>query len=395
MSVRWYAAARLPLVRALVRPLVRALVLALVLALVVAGCSRGGEPPREEAGPELACLPVEQPRDVADINDLIGSYRRQPDFVGADVGASTVLQDGRSLWVFGDTLRSPSFDGPTFVHNSLLVLSDACASVVMPADRGAFVPDRADGVGYWPMSITALALGETDVVGIGLLRVQVVGTGMFDFRILGSSVARVHVPAGGTPVLDEVIDIGPDRVDDTRPTWGAAVALTDDWVYVYGTAVPSADPAQASYGWSLHVARTRIADLVTLGRWEYWNGRAWSRSPRGLATLIPAARGVSRVLSVFERDGSWYAVSKRNDVIGTDLVIWKAPSPHGPFVAGPPVARIPSDDGRLLYMPLAHPDLLPEPGTVVVSWSRNVTDFEAIQEDPTLYRPEFARVPLP
>lgn len=365
---------------------------ALTLALVAWLLVPADDDPVATQSDALECLPHEPARDVGDLNALIGSYRSQPDFLGADVGASATLRDGRSLWVFGDTLRRPTFDGPTFVHNSLLVITPDCASVVMPEDRGAFVPDRADGVGYWPMSIAARPSDDGDLVGIGLLRVRPTGTGIFDFEILGSSVAKVHVPRGGVPRLEEVTDVGPDRVDDTRPTWGAAVALSDDWVYVYGTSVPSTTPA---YGWSLHVARTRLAHLTTPARWEYWNGTAWSGSAAGLATLIPSERGVSRVLSVFERGGSWYAVSKRNDFIGTDLVIWKAPAPEGPYVAGPAVAKIPSDEGRLLYMPLAHPDLLPEPGTVVVSWSRNVTDFAAISKDPTLYRPEFARVPLP
>ena len=101
--------------------------------------------------------------------------------------------------------------------------------------------------------------------------------------------------------------------------------------------------------------------------------------------------------SVFHRGDTWYAVSKRDDVLGRDLVIWKAPAPTGPFVPSAPLAEIPSDssNGLLRYMPLAHPDLLPEDGTVVVSYSRNVADLQRLQKDPYLYRPEFLRVPLP
>jgi hypothetical protein len=46
-------------------------------------------------------------------------------------------------------------------------------------------------------------------------------------------------------------------------------------------------------------------------------------------------------------------------------------------------------------MPLAHPDLLPEEGSVVVSYSRNVTDLKRLLTQPTLYRPRFLRVQLP
>jgi hypothetical protein len=46
-------------------------------------------------------------------------------------------------------------------------------------------------------------------------------------------------------------------------------------------------------------------------------------------------------------------------------------------------------------MPLAHPDLLPEPGTVVVGYSENNVDPGRVVDDPRRYRPRFLRVPLP
>ena len=101
------------------------------------------------------------------------------------------------------------------------------------------------------------------------------------------------------------------------------------------------------------------------------------------------------MLSVFRRDDDWYVVSKRNDFLGTDLVIWKGDRPQGPFVAGPAVRKIPSTPDHLQYMALAHPHLHPRPGTVVVSWSRNGGELAEIRADPTRYRPVFARVPLP
>jgi hypothetical protein len=46
-------------------------------------------------------------------------------------------------------------------------------------------------------------------------------------------------------------------------------------------------------------------------------------------------------------------------------------------------------------MPVAHPQLLPEPGTVVVSYSRNNMDIVAVCAAPSRYRPAFMRVTLP
>lgn len=332
------------------------------------------------------------PRTVADINQLIYDTRRSENFMGADVGLDVQLSDKRALWIFGDTLRAASFNGPRFVSNSMLMVQPGCGRVVMPSNRGAVIPNRSDGVAYWPMSIGAVAGPNGDLVGVGLMRVKRIGEGVFDFQILGPAFARFLVPRGGEPELLAVEDAGPDQVDDKSPMWGAAVTVTADWVYLYGTAHPGDDEI---LGWSLHLARAKITDLTDIAAWQFWDGKTWANDDRRLGTLIPAKDGVSRILSVFEQDGSWYAVSKRNEVLGNQLVIWKAKSPTGPFGTGRAVADLPSTEEVLTYMPLAHPAILPEPGSVVVSWSRNVADLEKVAEDPTLYRPEFARVELP
>lgn len=354
----------------------------------------------EIAGPvplaaETRCLPIDPITSIADLNRLVTSVRGGSEFQGADVGADVTLQDGRRLWVFGDTLRSPDFDGQRFVRNSMLVFRDGCADVVLPADRGALIPDRADGVGYWPMAIAKVGHTGYDLVGVAAQRVR--GTNQPDgaaaFANLGPAIALFVVPRGKTPQLIDVVDIGKDSSSTKRPTWGAAATVDGGWVYLYGTANPQ---KELVFGYSLMVARVRPNDITNTSRWRYWDGRSWQRSAARAAVLIPAEGGVSQTLSVFKKDGRWYAVSKRDEFVGTDLVIWSAPGPTGPFVAGPAVASIPSEtSGTLRYMPLAHPDLLPTKGTVVVSYSQNDTDATKIQDDPFLYRPRFLRATLP
>ncbi|GAA3519381.1 hypothetical protein GCM10022234_13720 [Aeromicrobium panaciterrae] len=344
---------------------------------------------------ETRCLPIDPVSSIDDLNRLVTGVRGGSEFQGADVGADVTLQDGRRLWVFGDTLRSPDFDGQRFVRNSMLVFRDRCADVVLPADRGALIPDRDDGVGYWPMSIAKVTRTGYDLVGVAVQRVKSADRpdGAFAFANLGPAIALFVVPRGQTPQLLSVTDIGKDQPGTKRPTWGAASTVADGWVYLYGTANPEKDLV---FGYSLRVARVRPDDIADASRWRYWDGRSWQKSASRAKVLIPAEGGVSQTLSVFEQGGRWYAVSKRDEFLGTDLVIWSAPSPTGPFTAGPAVASIPSEkSGTLRYMPLAHPDLLPEKGTVVVSYSQNDTDAGKIQDDPFLYRPRFLRAKLP
>jgi hypothetical protein len=365
-----------------------------VLAVVTADNATQSEPP---AGLHLSldCLPFTTPKDLAQLNRMIAQYRAVPGFVGAHGGADDTHHDEPRIWVFGDTLRQADFPGQRFVRNSMLMLRrTGCSSVVMPADHGAVIPDRADSVGYWPMDLAAVHRTGYDLVGVTLQRVRTIGTGVFDFAVLGPSFALFQVPVGKAPDLLFVHDFGADDADPERPMWGAAVETSGDEVYIYGTARPRDG---STFGWSLHVARVDILDVFDQKAWRYWDGRRWQRDPQRAAALIPAIGGVSEVLSVFHRGGSWYAVSKRDEILGQDLVIWKSAGPTGPFVASAPLAQIPSNsaDGLLRYMPLAHPDLLTSPDSVVVSYSRNVADLTRLLKNPGLYRPRFLQVPLP
>jgi hypothetical protein len=361
------------------------------------------DPPAVSPAPTVAgatqtrCLPTHGLDTVRELDRFASEVRGNPEFQGGDVGASVELQDGRQLFLFGDTLRGRDFDGQSFVRNSMLVFSPTCAQVLLPADHGAILPDRADGVGYWPMSVSRVARTGYDLVGVSAQRVRGNGdttAGVFAFDNLGPAVAVFVVPRGGTPQLIALRDVGPDRVDTTRPVWGAATTVVGDRVYLYGTARPDKDGV---FGFSLQVARVDVDDLLEPTAWRYWDGSRWQRDADRAAVLVPAVGGVSQTLSVFEQGGRWYAISKRDEVFGTDLTVWTAPGPTGPFTPSPALAQIPSDavTGTLRYLPLAHPDLLPRPGTVVVSYSQNDTEFTDVLADPRRYRPRFLRVRLP
>lgn len=365
-------------------------------ALAVPSRSGPGEAPTMPGASQTLCLPTGGIDTVRELDRFARTVRANPIFSGGDVGASVELQDGRHLFVFGDTIRAASYGGQSFVRNSMLVFTPGCAQAILPADRGAIIPDRSDGVGYWPMSVARVERPGYDLVGVTTQRVRDNGdedAGVFAFDILGPSVALFLVPAGETPQLLGQRDLGADLVDTTRPMWGAAVAVQGDWIYIYGTARPTG----ATYGgFSLRVARVATDDVLHPTRWRYWDGMSWQADPARAVELVAADGGVSQTLSIFRKQGHWYAVSKRDEVLGTDLALWRAPGPTGPFEVVDVPARIPSDaaTGTLRYMPLAHPDLLPRPGSVVVSYSQNNSDFDTVVEDPRLYRPRFLRVRL-
>jgi hypothetical protein len=371
--------------------------IALLLALAVANVP--GEVAQAQPLPSVAsettCIDRGgRPRNLSELNQRIDSLRGTPAFQGADVGADVLLQDGRFLLVFGDTIRGPSFDGPGLARNSMLLWDRDCVSVVLPPAKGALIPDRSEDVGYWPMSTAVAHRPGYDLVLVSTQRVQATGGGSFDFASLGPALAAFVVRAGDTPQLIATKDLGADDDDPTRPVWGAALAADEGWLYAYGTA----RSAEAGvFGHSLHVSRVRPDDVLDVSRWTYWDGSTWQRRADRAATLVAAQGGVSQTLSVFEMDGTWYALSKRDGDLGDQLAFWTAPEPTGPFTPTDPVATVPTDTaaGLVTYMPLAHPQMLPRDGSVVASYSRNNVDFAKILADPRRYRPKFIRVSIP
>lgn len=318
-----------------------------------------------------------------------------PNLVGADVAASAALPGARFVFVFGDTARVADGGATLAVRNSMEIIAGTCAYVVGAPGNRAVVPDRTDGVGYWPMSVLVNpATGPVTQFTVMMQRVR--ATGELEFENLGPAVAVFSVGTDGSPQLDSVTDVGPDAASRSHPCWGAATySATDGYWYLYGTSSPS---KPGVFGWAVKVARVPAGKAADLATWQYWDGKSWSSSESSAMDLIPAEDGVSQTFSVFSRQGRLYAVSKKGGYLGDDLAIWPMKSPTGPMESPVTVGLIPNTTNpeQLLYMPLAHPDLpASKPSQILVSVSRNTTDAALLAHSPLLYRPFFVEVELP
>lgn len=351
-----------------------------------------GEPLRT-AGTEVgfACSGP-TPRDAAGMDDLMGELDRQPRLEGADHGASIELADGRRMYTYGDTIRADGIR-PFMVRNSVLISNGDCVRPMPTEHDGPAIP--SDGKqGYWPMSMRARAVEGGTVVEVITATVSVRGTDSFETS--GSNLATFEVPTGRMPRLVSHEPLGERTSDPRVPTWGAAMWDDGPWTYVFGT---SSNADKSTAGWALHVARTRPEELGSLDEWEYWDGSSWVEGDPGAAQseaaqLIGSSSGVSHVLSVIERDGSWYAISKEGDYHGVWLSVWKAPSITGPYTKHR--VRPLANDGKIRrYAPLAHPDVEIDSDRLLVSWSEAPTTHGPFYTHPELYRPKFAEIDLP
>lgn len=375
------------------RPRRRAWAAASVLVTLLAGCT-STEDSTAQIGPAVLCVPFDAVGSIDQLNKQISTTKASPYFLGADVGASVRLSDGRSIWIFGDTLRGAEVGGDRMVRNSILVFQSGCLLPVIPPDGGAVIPDRDELVGYWPMSIAVVPQNGFDLVGVMAQRVTGSGNA-WSFQTLGPSVAVFRVEHGELPELVEVTDLGPDNPATENPAWGAASAIgPDGYAYIYGTFKPGDG---SSFGYGVKVARSAVADVPHQQKWTYWDGQSWQGDPAKAAVLVQPVGGTSQTFSVVFRGGKTYLISKRDEALGQDLIAWTGDRPQGPFVASDPLAYIPSQPEKHLwvYMPIAHPDLMAKPDSVVVSVSRNSDDLSLVLADPTLYRPFFMEITLP
>ena len=342
--------------------------------------------------PGRACS-VPAPTDARGMDALFAQLDGEPRLQAGDHGGSVRLADGRTVFVFGDTIRDTDVVSPFMVRNSVLVANGGCLRAMRAGDDGAVIPDEGD-TGYWPMSLRARAVrGGTRVE---VITAAVRDLGDRDFETVGSGLAPFDVPTNRMPKLVSHEPLTPTTAAPTVPTWGAAMWESGSWTYVFGTA-SNAD--KTTDGWALHVARVPSSHLADPSRWQYWDGSGWvsgrpDDQPAQAGRLIGPDDGVSHVLGVVEDDGSWYAISKEGDFTGDSLTVWKSPTVTGPWTAHP-VRDLESTSRTLRYTPLPHPDLRMGSGKLLVSWSESPTTSGPYHRDPSLYRPRFTEVDLP
>jgi hypothetical protein len=379
----------------------RTVTLALALVVVLAGCGSDDDADHPDAAAYAvapACpAPVVHDRSDLSVRGLnrIISTLDLPGWQAGDIGASSQLSDGRMVWLFGDTVRADDV-APRLVANSMLITSDECVAQLHAPDGGPVIPDVSADVVRWPMSVAVLRPLEeyadeaTDAIVVMCARTRR-GGGNLDYTFLGTSAAVFTVTANGVPELRHIMEVTPDDEAVDQVNWGAASVVGTKWFYVYGTRQTGHD-----FGRELYVGRAPVADPENRGTWEFWDGSRWQSDIDRAAQILPARGGVSQTLSVDRIDGTYVAVSKRDGDLGDFVYTWTSPTPVGPWTPNEGVAAPAGfDTGELRYAPVAHPEVPLSDGKLLITISRNTTDFAQLLANPEVGRPVFAEVDRP
>lgn len=305
-------------------------------------------------------------------------------WVGADQTASTVLPDGRVLWLFGDTvqgsLEAGRLTGGHLVHSSFVMQDRGCFRVAAGHYAGAVLPAAGDGSWYWPQQ--AVVAGST--LWVTVLRVSGGSTGTLDFHLLGVDLAEFRLLPGGAPRYVAMHATPASQAGDFGVLWGTAVVRDGSTLYVYGTR----RVAQPLSGKELLLARVPVARVVDASAWSYRTDSGWSSTPTDAVVLRSSQPGVSTSFSVHRSGATWTLVTKRGEFLGDTVVALEGAAAWGPF-AERSLFSAPSGGTRLTYVAMAHPEARLADGGLLVSVNTNDLDPSTVLSDPSATRPVF------
>lgn len=325
---------------------------------------------------EPAREPTLDARDPAAFERLFSSAG--PGWKAGDGTISVPLDDGRSIWLFGDSIVEQPNGSRTMVRNAA-VRTDGSRTTLLGEPGTLLAPSQPD-TWYWP----AGGVQQGDELALFMGKVQhardvAPGPAEWNFRGAGSDLVIVDAQTMRPRAVHEL-------PGGAAMTWGAATLRSGGYTYVYGFEQGD-DPLERF----VHVARIRDGRL---GRepMEHWDGAGWSHDVTRSARV---ADGVSNQFSVVELPSGRFALLSQELMLSAALTSRTAPTPIGPWGSPRIVDPGPSlSPGTFSYNAMAHPQFTAD-GKLLVSWNRNRASIPGqLLPDAAEYRATFRSVPL-
>jgi hypothetical protein len=336
------------------------------------------------------CAASTAPQDLAAFfaaNDAAG-------LAGADYPHVVDLPDGRTLWYFQDAFEGQdgSLRGDRFAHNAALVQDGACFErLPAPGGRGtswigSWVENDLQNW-VWPLDAEVGADGHLWVFLAEVHNPNGRGAAR-GARPVGTWIARFTLP--------ELQLVGMEEAPDpSHSLFGYSIVSDSRWTYLYGHCYRQFDGAE-TIGFdpdcSPHAYLARVPKGELGRELEYWSADGWTRDRSARTPVFTAEQ--SMPVSV-ERFGDTYvAVSDENDWFGSDVAVYTAPAPQGPWQEAlryTPDTKCGDDCNNYgaFVLPELHGD------QVVIAHSNNAWDMDNAFDDASLYRISVRAVDVP
>jgi hypothetical protein len=328
--------------------------------------------------------PTETPRPVAaPALDFDRLFQRTGDgWTGGDGTLSVLLPDGRTVWLFGDSLlgavapdNTRAADTP-FIRNCLVVQDGTTLQTrhQWAGDTaGAFFAPPSAQEWFWPGDGTV----EENRLYLFLHRFELEAPALWRWRWTGTALATLTLPA--LQWIDTTAAPSENGI-----LYGACILETEEYTYIYGTQ-DRHHPKQA------HLARAPAGHIQ--GPWAFYDGREWRDAPGASAPILT---GVSTQYGVIQACNRFYLFSMDGRVPFSNLIVaYRSRAPTGPWQGPQIVYRAPETDPHIVaYNPFVHTQFSTR-GHLLVSYNLNhIIDPAALYRDATIYRPRFIRVDL-
>lgn len=321
------------------------------------------------------------PTTAAEYEQLIRGPINGKVYTG-DSGHSVKLPNGKVLWLFGDTFvrDATQSQGGVFINNAAILTDQGCATALTgPADASGNPTSWIKPVGsfdlpavndyYW----NSTAYVEDTTLYVFLLHMVNDASG---FHTIGTDIASFDV-SGATPQLQALFKTPGSTNGEVLPTWGTAIMPATGYLYVYGRTYT---PGPFVFGHNHYIARVPKGKKVTNpGAWQYWNGKSWVNNQAKATIIVQGVEGMGSGATVYQKpDRTYVFISKRYDIVGTDIVAWTAPAPQGPWTVGPalvaPIPDVNTAAGEVTYFGISHREVTLPSGNLLLTWSLNSTD---------------------
>ena len=301
-------------------------------------------------------------------------------WTGGDIAYSYKLNDGRSVWLFGDSFLDtvyPNRKRPVngFIHSVFATtrsMGDDFTTIVRGTlDNPQTLFPAKEPIQYWSNCAFTNTAGTK--LYVQLVTIKSTGDGgLFGFEVTGNAMGIMNLPDFA---LERIISTNNSGTID----WSSCTYEEGDYVYIYGA-------ESTKYNKYMHVSRRKRN--TPFRNVEFYNGTAWVKDSAQSKRIIG---GLSQQYSVFQHKGKDYLLSQ-GTLLDDDIFMWDAASPVGPFSNKRHVYKTPQYGGNIItYNATVHYEFT-EGDKLLVGYCTNSFDAKDLFKSADNYRPYFITI---
>lgn len=339
--------------------------------------------------------------------DCTPSFSRQAPWQGADAAYSIPLQDGRVVWIFGDTLfgdkREVVGNEPKMVHNSLGI--STCKAGKWNIDYSIkrdpkgqfdsfFKPQRQDNTYYWALDgvevnhelwVTLLCIRNkpnSDAFALG-------------FEVCGTDLA--HVTGLNKDPQNWKVSYFPLAAEGVHANPSASAVIDGDYVYIF-TMYEEGSRPQILTRIPLKGLSEPKKNLQYLGSDEKWhNGLEPAKAK------VVMDKGASEMSVRYHPElKKWIAVMVDPQIFSDKVILRTSPNLAGPWTSGDVIYKIPIlqkdhpdyDQDTFCYAGKEHPEF-EKPGELLFTYVCNTMKPKKLEKLLNVYLPQVVKMPMP